>query len=199
LDGVTTSASKEKVYGYLDLLGITCVFSGLANSILLFYWLVRKNFFFPYEPLIFGIVLCIIFSALGQRLSRISRVGKWIFGISTYSSIVNYMLFVSNTTIDLSFILLVGFPLFLFALVVWIVLQPIGKSVSQMRFSMKAKAIVLGASSLLVFIIVFTSIFYQEIASFLDAHSWTMTLISVIASIIVAFLGGRSIGRKKNS
>lgn len=198
-------SDDEKKYSYRYLLSIILLFSGLTNFSLLCYWFVQKSFFIPLEPLIVGIVICVSFSALGQRLSKIDGIGKWIFGISTYSSIANYMLFISSRTIDLLTILFIFVVLFfLLPFLFWTTfLQPLSKSIlkymSQVKFSTRARVTVLGGSLLVIFILVFASIFSQEIISFFDTHAWVMTLIGIVVSILVAFIGGISIGRKKRS
>jgi len=191
----------DKVYSYRYLLSVTWLFSALTNFIFLCYLLLEKRFFAPFEPLIIGVVICVFLSALGQRLSKISGIGKWIFGISTYSSIANYMFFVSNRKIDLFTIMFFFvFLFFLLPFLFWMfLLQPLMKYVSLMKFSIKARAIILGSGLLIVFILVFASVFYQEMMSFLDAHSWVIPLVGVIVSILIAFKGGISIGRQKRS
>ena len=191
------NANREKLYGYSYLFALTLVFSALATESTLMYSLIRGSSAFSYEPLIVGIVLCTLFSALGQMLSKTKEIGRWIFFVSAVSSIVSYDIFVSWRVMDGFLYFSSAVTSFMFGwFAYWEFLPYSWIYISKRRISKKHIVIIvtLGIPSILVTYYVF--LYSPIVVSFFDSHPWAMTLVGILITSIVSTLGGLLIGRR---
>jgi len=189
------SANKEEVYSYSYLFVVTLFFSALASGIFLFYLLVRESFWIPYEPVIVGIALCILFSGLGQRLSKVNEIGRWILFVSSLTSILDYEIFVAPTIINLRWSNIIGYSIGFFIFVWYVLGESLNRSwayLCQRKINKKLLAVIIGGSLLASLAIFLVSAYYTTIVSFFDSHPWAMTLIGVLITLV----GGIIIGRR---
>jgi len=189
------SANKEKVYSYSYLFVVTLFFSALASGIFLFYLLARESPWIPYEPGIVGIASCISFSGLGQRLSKVNEIGRWILFVSGLNVILGYEIFVAPTIITTRWddILVDGMMLFLFGwYLLWESLNYSWAYLCRRKINKKLLAVIIGSSFLASLAIFLVSAYYTAIVSFFDTHPWAMTLIGVL----ITLAGGIIIGRR---
>ena len=184
----------EKLYSYSYLFVVTLAFSALATELFLLYLFVRGNLWVPVELILVGIAICTLFSALGQRLSKVNDIGRWIFFVSTVSSAVYYLTFVhSRIGGYLAWIFIYIFlSAYLGWFAFWELLGYVWTSATEMKISKKPIIIVGTISIIGILVIYLVSAYLIEIVSFLDTHPWAMTLIGVLMTL----LGGIIIGRR---
>ena len=186
--------NQEKIHSYSHLFVLTLVFSALATESFLLYSFLRESFWMPLEPSIVVAVMSIIFSGLGQRISKIDQVGMWILIVSVISSASYYEFFVAPTplsNIGIN-ILFYGFLAFTFGFGSWDALNDVWASLTRRKIIKKTAVLVFGTGLLVILAIFVASVYSTAIVSFFDSHPWTMTLIGVLATL----LGGIFIGRR---
>lgn len=189
------NTNKETIYNYSYLFVVALVFSALATEIFLLYLFLRQIFPTVYEPSIVVIVLSIFFSALGQRLSKVNGIGKWIASISTASSGIYYFIFVSpkieNYLIVVSLYAMVAFVVWTF----WDPLANVWTYISKTKVSKKPTIVMVTTGVVGIFALYLVFVYSTTIVSFFDRHPWAMTLIGVVLTL----LGGIVIGRRTKS
>lgn len=188
------NANREKIYNYSHLFVSTLVFSALATESFLLYSFLRESFWVPLEPSIVIAIMSVIFSGLGQRISKIDQVGIWILIVSAISSASYYEFFVAPTTLSLIGIniLMYGLFTFVFGFGSWDALNVVWAGLTRRKIIRKTAVLVFGTGLLVILAIFVASVYSTAIISFFDTHPWAMTLIGVLATL----LGGIFIGRR---
>jgi len=188
------NAHQEKIHSYFYLFVVTLVFSALATESFLLYSFLRESFWMPLEPSIVVVVTSIIFSGLGQRISKINQAGMGILIVSTISSASYYEFFVAPTpliNIGINILVYVFFAS-MFGFGSWDVLNDVWADLTRRKIIKKTVVLVFGTGLLVILAIFFAFIYSTTIVSFFDSHPWAMTLIGVLATL----LGGIFIGRR---
>lgn len=183
------NVDPEKGYSYSYLFAVTLVFSSLATEVFILYLSFRGSVWATLD-IIVGLILVLLFSALGQKISKVKELGGWIFGVSTVSSGVYYNLFALSTIPHLLPTVAI-FPLLAWmGYVAWDMLGSGWEYIGKMKVS-KKPVILVAAIAIGILATFFVSIYSIEIMSFLDSHPWIMTLIGVLIGI-----GGIIFGRR---
>ena len=188
------NANREEIYSYSYLFGVTLVFSALASEIFLLYLLARGSILVIFEPLIVGIMLCILFSVLGGRLSKVNGIRKWISSVSAFSCTLYYGIFFVPTILTNSLIQYIGYGVpasLTIGYFSWDFLDIGWEYMSQRKIARKTIAIAVGISILGILFVSFASVYSTELISFFDSHPWAMTLIGVLATLFGGILIGR--------
>jgi hypothetical protein len=150
----------------------------------------------PFEPWMIGLVICTSFSILGERLSKINQIKRWIFLVSVCSTLLSYEIFLEPLFIISNQVtFLVGIPFVLSFTGWWMYwdgLILIRTFISQRRMNKRRIVVISSVCALSVLAIFLTYIRFAEIVFFFDTHPWAMTLIGVLATL----LGGIFIGRR---
>ena len=98
--------SNRKVYTYSYLFVTGLLFSVLASEIFLLYLHMRDGYWILEEPYIVGIIGIISFSAIGQKVSKINSIGRYILFVSAICSILSFQFFfalqIANDPVELT-------------------------------------------------------------------------------------------------
>lgn len=193
------NANRERIYNYSYLFVVSLAFSVLGTEAFLLYLFVRKgpHEFTDFDVPIIGFTLWILFSALGQRLSKVNGIRKWILFISGFSSFSYYTVFVTPTIIYKleTLVGIIGIGVGFFAMgwiLIWEVLDNAWTFLNQRKISQKFVAVIffgIGVSGVVIFLVF---VYSTTIMSFFDSHPWIMTLLGILATL----LGGIFIGRR---
>jgi hypothetical protein len=193
------SASEEKGYGYLYLFEVTVLFSALATASFLSYVSLRGGSL-SYELFMVGVLLCVSFSALGERIGKINQIGKWIFFISAFSISLTHRLFfnplaIATIWIDIPYYAVIFLIFGSFAL--WSFLSYIWSYLCRKRMTKKPLAVIIASMISAILGSYFALTYTATIVSFFDTHPWAMTFIAILVTSVLAFIGGRrSLGKK---
>ena len=183
---------QKDIHSYHQLFTVTLLFPSLSTVTLITYTFVRGSLWEPFEPLAVAICLCVFLSALGQRLSKIKKIGAWIFYISGFCALSSYEVFASTRIVGSSifFSLMLafvpsGYP-------VWGTLNELWEYLCRKEIT-RGRILVVGGSGVLAVLLVFSIVTYLvDILHFFDSHPWAMTLVGAV----ITLLGGILIGRK---
>ena len=187
--------NREKLYSYSYLLVVSLIFSALATEIFLLYLFTRENSWTEYELVLVGILSCTFFSALGQKLSKVNDIGRWIFVVSACSSTSYYYIFAAPMSITRSLWQIPTWGVFFSSVLgygFWLAINIGWEYLSERKIGKKFVAVILGSAILCILVIVSISVYSTEIISFFDSHPWFMTLIGVL----ITLFGGIAIGRR---
>jgi hypothetical protein len=186
------NSSQEKPYGYSHLFAILFSFSALASGIFTTYLLFRADSLLFLESPLVAFVLLIAFSGMSEKISKVRNIGLWVFSISLVTMII------SHSIVDSSIVYLGGdwqaYCLAIFAFTaIGFLFGPMAWQMSEGSYHyIRTKGV--GRRTLLTIVIcsfaaivVYATMTYiSQVTSFLDTHTW---IVSLVVPFVVFFVG----------
>ncbi len=163
----------------------TIIFSVLASQSFFTYLFLRGNSVSQIEAFAVGISLCLLFSAIGQRVSQVNHIGRGILVVALTSSYLNYAFFAENFAIDqiVAPLAAVVFFGFIGSLATWDIMEEAWKRLTQKEINTKYVAIIF-ASSIGILGLILMIIFSAPLVAFFDVHPWVVALITGALGLI---------------
>lgn len=185
-----------EIHGYLHLFVVGLVFSFLANLVFIPYSFYRGDLLL--EPILVALVIGVVFSVLGQEISKIKKIGRWILIISTFSMFLNYRVFVIPRSLSniQSEIVVYAYASMFLGFVGWSLSSHILSKVIQKTLTGKRLGLAIGCITLFVLFVIYVTMNLPELMHFFDTHPWAMTLIGVLVSSLISLGGGILVGRR---